>query len=196
MRVYVLSKVPRPGQVKTRLEPALGRKRCARLQRRLLAETISTVERADVGPATLAVAGKPSAYLRGLGWPICAQRGPELGHRMHDLCGRHSGPSILIGADCPGMQAADLADAARWLNRGVDCVLGPAMDGGYWLIGLRKPIRDLFRGVAWGSSDVLADTRQRIRRINLNCRELTTRADIDRPEDLARLRLEHPDWLR
>ena len=106
---------------------------------------------------------------------------------MYRALRRHPG-AILIGSDCPALRPADLRAAARALRGNADAVLSPAEDGGYALIGVRRAARGLFQGVEWGSARVLAQTRLRLKRLRWRWRELRTVWDVDRPEDVARLR--------
>jgi hypothetical protein len=103
---------------------------------------------------------------------------------------RHRG-ARLIGSDCPELRAADLRRAARLLAGGCDAVLGPARDGGYVLIGVRRLTPRLFEGIEWGGSGVYAATAQRLEAARYRWRALRPLGDIDRPEDLAGIR-----WLR
>jgi uncharacterized protein len=96
--------------------------------------------------------------------------------------------AVLIGSDCPALRPADLRAAARALREGADAVLAPAEDGGYPLIGLRRVSRRLFDGIAWGGPQVLAQTRRRLKALGWRWKELRTLWDVDRPEDVARLR--------
>jgi len=96
--------------------------------------------------------------------------------------------AVLIGSDCPALRTADLRAAGRALRAGADAVLAPAEDGGYALIGLRRVSRRLFDGIAWGSPRVLAQTRRRLEGLRWRWRELRTLWDVDRPEDVVRLR--------
>ena len=111
----------------------------------------------------------------------------NLGDRMYRALRRYPS-AILIGSDCPAFRPADLRAAARALQGGADAVLSPAEDGGYALIGVRRASRDLFAGIEWGSARVLAQTRRRLRRLRWQWTELRTVWDVDRPEDVARLR--------
>ena len=99
---------------------------------------------------------------------------------------------ILIGTDCPVLKPADLRRAARLLRSAADAVLVPAEDGGYALIGLKKVRKELFTGIEWGSGTVLRETLTKIKSFNWRCRLLRTVWDLDRPEDLDRLRLLRP----
>jgi hypothetical protein len=98
---------------------------------------------------------------------------------------RHSS-AIIIGTDCPALTPRDLRRAARLLRGDCDAVLAPAEDGGYALIGLRKLRRELFEGIEWGGPLVLRDTLARTK--DLKVKLLRTVWDLDRPEDLERLR--------
>jgi hypothetical protein len=95
--------------------------------------------------------------------------------------------AILIGSDIPDLDHRDLDAALLRLERGIPVVLGPAMDGGYILIGLRRPMPALFRDIDWGSGRVLEQTRASLRALDTDWLELAPRHDIDRPEDLQRL---------
>ena len=96
--------------------------------------------------------------------------------------------AVLIGSDCPALSRADLRAAARALRAGADAVLSPAADGGYALIGLRRVSRRLFDGIPWGGPQVMEQTRRRLKALRWRWRELRTLWDVDRPEDVARLR--------
>ena len=106
-------------------------------------------------------------------------------HALRSALRRHRS-AILIGADCPSLTAADLRRAVRWLRGGADLVLAPAEDGGYALIGARRISSRVFANVEWGSSSVMAQTIRNLE--GLSYRLLRTVWDVDRPEDLERLR--------
>jgi hypothetical protein len=119
-----------------------------------------------------------------------AQRGADLGRRMQRALAwtlRDSRYAVLIGSDCPALTPAVLRNAFRALRAGSDVVLVPALDGGYVLIGMRRPAARLFHGIEWGSARVLQQTRRRLRQLGLNWVELPALADVDRPEDLRRM---------
>jgi len=115
----------------------------------------------------------------------------DLGQRMERSIARafRQGAArvLVIGADVPGVTPELLREAAAALDS-ADVVLGPASDGGYYLIGMRRLHAHLFRGVAWGSDAVLACTRTLIANAGLACRELPVLPDVDRPEDLDAVR--------
>lgn len=96
--------------------------------------------------------------------------------------------ALLIGTDCPVLTPSYLCSAMDALNRGADVVLAPAEDGGYALIGLRRPQPQIFKDIPWGSEAVLQTTRERIREAGLAGHELSVVWDLDRPQDLARYR--------
>ena len=118
--------------------------------------------------------------------PFRLQRGRDLGERMFHALSRNPG-AILIGTDCPELTPADLRRAARWLRGGCEAVLAPAEDGGYALIALRRVSPEIFRNMAWGTSSVYDETVKRLK--GFRWRALRTVWDVDRAEDLPRLRL-------
>jgi len=92
-------------------------------------------------------------------------------------------PTVIIGTDCPGLDAPALTAALSALQTH-DVVLGPALDGGYYLIGMNRPCAALFGGMAWGTDTVLSTTRQRLTDQHLSWHELPGLPDVDRPADL------------
>lgn len=173
----MFSRAPVPGRVKTRLEPRLGPWGAARLHARLTAHALRVATAARCGPVEHHDTAK--------------QRGADLGARMHRALSRalrrHRG-AIVIGADCPALQPRDIARAARSLAAGYDVVITPAQDGGYVLIGARRLSPALFAGIAWGGPSVYAETVARLEALGYRWRALRELWDIDRPEDLERLR--------
>lgn len=195
VQVAVLAKAPIPGLAKTRLIPALGPRGAARLQRRLTRVAVQTARDADLGPVTLWCA--PDArhrFFKALQQTTAVrclvQPGGDLGNRMHTAFRLHcaQGPLLLIGTDCPVLRPDHLRRAARALIDGEDAVFQPAADGGYVLVGLRRPQAALFDDIAWSTAAVMSQTRARARALNLHVREFETLWDVDVPEDLARLR--------
>ena len=186
-----------PGRVKTRLIPALGASGAAKLQRQLIARTLRTAMAAGLGTPELWCAPDPDdpffeacAKRHGLG--LQPQGEGDLGKRMARALASAlaaGAPGLLIGCDCPVLTPAYLRAAAAALVEGNDAVFGPAEDGGYVLIGAaRRPPEQLFEDIAWGSSTVMQATRARLARANWRWRELALLWDLDRPEDLLRLR--------
>lgn len=193
MRVLVFAKAPVPGQVKTRLTPVLGSEGAARLHRRLVDRALENAFAAAPGRVELWCAPDRRhpffrSRARRFGCDLGDQCGGDLGQRMHQAFGaRGAGgfPALLLGSDAPLLTAERLREAASVLERGRPCVLIPALDGGYVLIGLAAPAPALFEDMPWGTASVLAVTRRRARSLGLDLTELAPCADIDRPEDLA-----------
>lgn len=194
--IAILSRAPVPGQTKTRLIPALGAEGAADLHRHFLHATVRTALQANLGPVTLWCTPDTSHPE----FAACAALGPltlrqqaegDLGQRMLATI---SGPTLIIGTDCPALTPAHLQQAANALSEN-DAVLIPAEDGGYVLIGLRQPEPAIFTGITWGTAQVLASTRQRLRDIGYSWRELPTLWDVDEPADLTRLALSHPELI-
>ncbi|MEM1113812.1 MAG: TIGR04282 family arsenosugar biosynthesis glycosyltransferase [Pseudomonadota bacterium] len=183
---------PVPGRVKTRLQPALGPEQACDVHRDLVTWTADQLLASGLGVVELWVAGEADDPLfqmllaRGVA-ALRIQEGEDLGARMcaalRDGCGRASG-ALLVGSDCPGIDAAYLAMAAASI-KGADLVLGPAEDGGFVLIGGRKaPPPALFDDTIWGSSSVLDSTLKRAAQLGLDVSLLPCLRDIDRLEDL------------
>jgi uncharacterized protein len=113
----------------------------------------------------------------------------DLGERMSHALGEalsRCERAILVGSDIPMLDAGYLCRAIQSLGV-ADAVFGPAEDGGYVLVGLKKPAPPLFQDIAWGSERVMASTRERLLKLGMSWCELDTLWDVDRPEDLGRL---------
>ena len=190
--IAILAKAPEPGLAKTRLIAALGAEGAAALQARLLARTVATASAAGVGSLTVWATpdDKHPAFQdlrRKFKFSVAQQNDGDLGARMLAAVTAARGPVLVIGTDCPGLTAEHLRDAAEVLGS-YDAVLIPAEDGGYVLIGLRKPQPVLFSDVDWGTPTVMAETRFLLSAHKLTWRELPPLWDVDTPEDLERLR--------
>lgn len=193
--IQVFAKSPVPGCVKTRLIPKIGAHGATELYCRLLRRALATVAIARIGSTelwTTEPADSPFLQLCGrlLGVPVRTQIEGDLGQRMsHALRDglSRAGKVILLGVDIPSMTHEDLREACDALGRGSDAVVGPAEDGGYWLIGVRRHDARLFEQIAWSQPDVMQRTRERLRQLEWRWHEVATRWDVDRPEDLGRL---------
>lgn len=191
-RIIIFARAPIPGQTKTRLIPALGAEGAAALHERLVIHALNTTTQANLCPVQLWCADTPEhPFFSQLQqrYPITLQQqqGCDLGQRMNNAFEsilRQSPYALLIGSDSPSLTREDLHDALNTLKDGDDCVINPAEDGGYVLIGLRRPAPLIFQKIHWGSNTVLAATRQRLTEQKIRWRELKTHHDIDRPEDL------------
>lgn len=181
----VFVKAPVPGQVKGRLASALGTDAaCAAYE--ALAESVLSA----LSPSTLSkdlwVAGDPAhpkiaAWAERYGLGIRSQPEGDLGARMlaaMQACHGAGRPGLVVGSDLPPLDAAYVRQAAAALERH-EVVLGPAEDGGYGLIGLQAPVPELFADLPWGTSEVAAETRVRIARLNLSLAELPPLWDVD-----------------
>jgi uncharacterized protein len=191
MAVAVFAKAPVAGYAKTRLAGLLGADGAADLQRRLIERTLATARAAGLGPVTLWCApdaAHPLFQRMAAAHPIAlrTQTGADLGERMHRAFEAASGPLLLIGTDCPALKPRHLRQCARLLAGGAEAALIPSEDGGYVLIGLRRPEPSLFRAMAWGSDTVMAETRQRLRAAGLSWAEPFTLWDLDEPGDYRR----------
>jgi rSAM/selenodomain-associated transferase 2/rSAM/selenodomain-associated transferase 1 len=194
--LLVFARVPEPGVAKTRLIPALGPEGAARLQRRMTARTLAAVAGAPGWRSELRLAGSGAGRTAGVPDAACRcvpQGDGDLGERLRRAFaeGFASGAAAVaaIGTDCPGLGAADVADAFRALETH-DAVFGPACDGGYWIVGLRRQAferagRELFAGIPWGGPAVLSASRDAAAGAGLSVASLRTLADVDRPADLA-----------
>lgn len=193
--IAIFARAPVPGRAKTRLIPYLGAERAASLQAGMVRRTVEAALLADVGPVSLwCWPDRDHPLFREVArdgvMELAQQRGRDLGERMWDcfmrLCRR--GPAMLIGTDCPALDAATLRKSALVLRTGRQAVVLPAEDGGYVLIGMEKPEHSLFDGIAWGSGEVMAQTRQRLSRLGWAWEEPRCLWDVDRVEDVERMR--------
>jgi rSAM/selenodomain-associated transferase 1 len=192
-RVVVFLRAPRAGSVKTRLAAALGEDAALDVYRDLLAATFAAL--ADQAGVELRHtpddAGPEIAPMLRAGWAAAPQGGGGLSERLaravDDAFRSGAGRVLVIGSDCPYLTGGDIGEALDALEES-DLVLGPALDGGYWLIGLRRPAPYLFRGVPWSTPDVLAATRRHAEAAGLHVALLRALADIDTPEDWKRWR--------
>ena len=194
VHIAIFAKAPIAGTAKTRLIPALGAAGAARLHRQLVRHAVTTAHTAMMGPVSLWCAPDTThRFFRALtattGIALHAQHGEHLGERMHHALSAltATGPTLLIGTDCPMLTPTVLQDCATALQRGHDAVFLPAEDGGYALVGLRAPQPAVFRNIDWGSDAVMAQTRERLRECGLRWAEPATVWDVDRPQDLLRL---------
>jgi uncharacterized protein len=193
--VLIFTRTPVPGEVKTRLIPVIGAVRAAHLHTAMLWRTVDTAVQSGVGPVALWCSPRREhpvieAIQREFGLQVHLQSGADLGERMHVAFQSQpegSPGALLVGSDCPFLESSDLQAAAGALRAGSDAVVGPARDGGYYLIGVRRSDAALFAQVPWGSDQVLAATRCRLQGLGWDWHELAMRQDVDRPDDLAAL---------
>ena len=192
--ILVFAKAPLPGYAKTRLIPLLGAQGAADLQAQLIRRALTMAVGSKLAPVQLWTCGAEQraffdAFLHDVDGRMHVQRGRDLGARMADACAQalqHADFAVIIGTDCPALDAAYLEHACAALQAGTEVVLGPAEDGGYVLIGLRRAEPRIFQHIDWGTSAVLAQTRAQLRRLGISAAELPTLWDVDDADDFAR----------
>lgn len=187
--VVVFSREPVAGRTKTRLASGIGAEEAAEVHGLLLEHTLAQVRRAGL-VGFVSLASRPTTWRPPEGTAWLLQRGADLGARLHDAFTRVLGLGfakvLIIGSDCPELGAHHLVEALRALED-APVVVGPASDGGYWLIGQRQAGWDLFSGVPWSSPATLDATRRRLRTLDLGWCELETLSDVDTADDLRRI---------
>jgi uncharacterized protein len=193
-QLIVFTRYPKPGKTKTRMIPILGKEGAATLQRQMTEHTlkhaIQLQQILSISITIYFVSGDEQLMQNWLGNKFSYQRQREgdLGQRMQgafeEAFRSQMSKVIIIGTDCPELDRNILADAFDALDRH-NLVLGPAVDGGYYLIGLNRFIPELFQGIHWGTAEVFAQTQNIARQLGLNVYNLPALNDIDRPEDLS-----------
>lgn len=193
-RIVVFAKAPVPGTVKTRLAGRYGPAGAARLHRRMTERAAAMLSDAALAPVELSCTPdvRHPFFTRcrsryGIG--LCRQGGGDLGRRMHRAISRRLREAervVIVGSDCPALTPEYVAAALDALGDSRDAVLGPSDDGGYVLIGARRPMPELFRGMPWGSSRVLTASLARLRRHGYTHACLPTLWDVDVPSDRVR----------
>ncbi|WP_414564049.1 MULTISPECIES: TIGR04282 family arsenosugar biosynthesis glycosyltransferase [unclassified Anabaena] len=191
--LIIFTRYPEPGKTKTRLIPALGDAGAANLQRQMTENTIFQVQElqktTDISWEVRFAGGNLQLMQDWLGTDSVYQPQGEgdLGDRMtrslvHAFqCGAIQ--VVIIGIDCPGVNPQILTQAFEKLNT-YDLVLGPAIDGGYYLVGLCRLIPELFANINWGTSQVLQQTVEIADKLKISLTYLPALADVDLPEDL------------
>jgi uncharacterized protein len=204
----LMTKAPRAGEVKTRLVPPLTNEEAAQLNRCFLQDTGAAISVCCSGGLEAPHPGRSGAYGIAVFTPVGAesdyadilpadfgllpQRGETFGERLYlaaeDLfkCGFNA--VCLIDSDSPTIPVENFARAVELLSLpGDHIVLGSCDDGGYYLIGLKQPHREVFEGIDWSTARVLEQTKQRARQIGVGVRELPRGFDVDDPGTLHRL---------
>ena len=179
----IFAKAPVPGHVKTRLRPVLDEEQAARLAAAFVRDTL--LKAAQLGPPVTVYYAGDRALLVPLAPPNvrwAEQAGGDLGARMACV----PAPCLILGADSPHLPLS-LLSAALAAVPAYDVVLGPADDGGYFLIGLRAPQPALFEGIAWSTETVLAQTLAKAAALTLSVSLTPPWYDLDTPDDLHRL---------
>jgi uncharacterized protein len=193
--LVVVGKLPEPGRTKTRLVPPLSEGEAAELARAFLQDTCATGRALGWEQVSLVYPARPGPlpeYLASLGTSPRPQRGQGLGDALACAFADHLAEGfeqvVLIGSDTPDLPAGLLHQASRRLSEpGTDLVIGPSLDGGYYLLGMRQPHLGVFEAIAWSTDQVYAQTLERARGLGLRVTSLQSWADVDTPDDLVRL---------
>jgi rSAM/selenodomain-associated transferase 1 len=186
--MLVIAKEPVPGRVKTRLTPPYTPAEAAALAEAALSDTLAAVAATPAAHRVLVLAGRPGPWLPE-GFEVIPQRGDGLDERLANAFADVGGPAVLVGMDTPQVTPAALARAVRALEDG-DAVFGPATDGGFWLLGLRRPDPRLLLGVPMSRADTGA--HQRARLCGLRVTTLRTLTDVDTAADAVRVAAQAP----
>jgi len=190
-QLIVFLKAPRPGDVKTRMAETMGADRACDAYRKMV-ETVlgimSVFNNVELRFAPDDAREEIAPWLRE-GWTAVPQGDGDLGQRMHrafaDAFARGTERVVIIGSDCIEIETKDIRSAFREL-KSYDVVVGPAIDGGYWLIGLRAPRTELFQNIAWSTDAVLGQTLQHAKAAGLRIQLLRILSDVDTEADWER----------
>ncbi|HPG03651.1 MAG: TIGR04282 family arsenosugar biosynthesis glycosyltransferase [Hyphomicrobiales bacterium] len=188
--IALMARAPEPGRAKTRLIPSLGATGAARLHAAMTRHALSSIARCGLGATIWCEPGTDHPFFaecaRDFGAILRGQSQGDLGARMHAIFACADGPLLLMGSDCPSVDVAMLRSCAEKLAR-ADAVFLPTADGGYGLIGLQRPIPEIFLDMPWGTDAVMTTTRERLSRLRVDWVEPAQIWDVDTPDDLARL---------
>jgi rSAM/selenodomain-associated transferase 1 len=194
--IMIFCKAPVPGHVKTRLMTELSAAEAAEIHIELSTRTLQLAAESRLCPVQLWCAPTTEHHFfttTALNYSVSLhqQLGTDLGQKMHRaFCSALNlyASALIMGCDCPSLTEQDLEQALAALVKPQSCVLAPAEDGGYVLIGLNQPHSELLDNISWGTEQVFEQTRTRINKSTLNYFELKQQWDVDTPEDLARYR--------
>ncbi len=181
--LLVIAKEPLPGRAKTRLTPPCSVAQAARLARASLLDTIDVVARTPAARKVLVFEGDARRWRR-KGFELIPQRGVGLAERLAAAFDDVDSPALLVGMDTPQLTPPLLLEGMRALtDPDVDAVLGPALDGGYWSVGLTTPVSGAFRGVPMSCDSTLTKQRARLTELGLRVHEQPLLRDVDTIED-------------
>lgn len=193
-RLIVFTRYPEPGKSKTRLIPALGKEGAATLHRQMaehMLRQVRKLQRTYAVQVEVHFVGGDRNQMQswlGTGLNYVPQAEGDLGDRMSQALqtafASGTNQAVVIGTDCPDLDASLLQKAFDQLHQH-DLVLGPATDGGYYLIGMNRLIPQLFQGIPWSTSEVLQQTVAIAQSLNLAIAYLPVLSDVDYPEDIA-----------
>lgn len=183
-----LCPLARTGRGELRLIPHFGPQGAAAIYRKLLAHTVDTARASEVPFALRVTGAEPARFSQWLGsdvW-VVPQGDGDLSEKLASM----PTPGIALGSDCPGVTAELLREAAAALGHH-NSIIGPALDGGFWALGLNLPDPSLFADMAWSTNMVFAEMMRRQEAQNASVKVLPTLGDIDEPRDLD----EWPEFL-
>ncbi|MBZ0206231.1 MAG: TIGR04282 family arsenosugar biosynthesis glycosyltransferase [Flavobacteriales bacterium] len=188
--LLVFLRAPVLGKVKTRLAATMGKERALEVYQYLVQHTLEHGAALGIDRQAWYADDVPDPEpCAELGYTVHVQEGGDLGDRMKRAFGSGfssgHGPIIIIGTDLPQLSTALLREAYEALEKH-DAVIGPANDGGYYLLGLREPCEELFGGKAWSSDSVFAQTTDDLRRLGRTWHALPVLIDIDTETDLRK----------
>ena len=186
-RFIIFAKAPRAGFVKTRLAAVIGNEAACNAYRQLtetVLANLAPLPHAELRFTPDDAENEITPWLND-GWTARSQGEGDLGERMHRAFTESNGPAIIIGSDCPQVELSDFRTAAKTLQTH-DAVIGPATDGGYWLIGLNAPCPALFEEIEWSTGGVLQSTLAKADEAGLSVQLLRELADVDTGADWER----------
>ncbi len=187
LKLILFTRFPEPGKTKTRLIPHLGAEGAAQLQKEMVEHTLKQARKIGSGIEVRYTGGSLEKMRDWLGADLeyAEQGGGDLGERMERAFSEHFERGgervVLIGSDCPSNDWENMDAAFQALEKS-ECVLGPALDGGYYLIGLNQPLPHLFSGIEWGGENVLKQTCAAAASSSVKLLKLLD--DVDLPEEI------------
>lgn len=183
--LIVFLRLPEKGKVKTRIASTEGEAGALKIYLELLSITFNMLAQLDIPIYLFYEGGLPVASARNNAYSYHLQSGADLGSKMADAFSKvlqHHHKAVLIGSDCPGLSVSIVNEAFRLLDQ-TDIVLGPATDGGYYLIGCKKMHPALFEKITWSTASVLGETIEKIHQEALSCQLLEQLTDVDTATD-------------
>ncbi len=179
-RIIIFVRAPRPGFVKTRLAAAIGNEAACTAYCQLtevVLSNLASLPHLEIRFTPDDAKNKIEPWLRE-GWSTHPQGEGDLGERMHRAFAEARGPAIIIGSDCPEVMLHDIQAATDALKTH-DAIIGPASDGGYWLIGLNAPCPGLFEKIEWSTDTVLQTTLEKADATGISVKLLRELTDVD-----------------
>ena len=190
--LILFAKTPRPGKVKTRLQPDISPEEASKLYQAFVLDLLGSTRNLEGTVRFLSCdPSKSDPYFKSLGerdhLDLIDQRGSDLGQRMRNAFEEVQAKGferlVIIGTDCPNLSVKLIQKAFSYLEVH-DLVLGPSRDGGYYLIGCRGKVPPIFDGIPWSGDQVFRLTLKRVMELNVNCALLPFWYDVDTMDDL------------